>query len=189
MREQNAPKSRIKTTHTHCNLINTHTHTPPHATPPQAYPYRLQQTTIFNNVKRLRLWQHQLTAEDVNLLSRSFPFITEEVTSKLMAEKDEYHIVAASSVDVGYDLWEFWRDNRMRIPHWYSVAKDMALMQPPSAFMERVFSILRACMDERQEPSYSDRIAASAPQVQQRARETVVRHAGDTVSPSVPTVT
>ena len=50
----------------------------------------------------------------------------------------------------------------MRIPHWYSVAKDMALMQPSSAFMERVFSILRACMDERQESSYGDRIAASA---------------------------
>ena len=78
-----------------------------------------------------------------------------------IAEKDEYHI-AASSVDVRYDLWEFWRDKRMRYPHWYSVAKDMALMQPSSAFMERVFSILRACMDDRQESSYSDRIAASA---------------------------
>ena len=78
-----------------------------------------------------------------------------------MAEKDEYHI-AASRVDVEYDLWEFWRDNRMRIPHWYSVAKDMTLMQPSSAFMERVFSILRACMDERQESNYSDRIASSA---------------------------
>ena len=31
-----------------------------------------------------------------------------------------------------------------------------------SAFMERVFSILRAYMDERQESCYSDRIAASA---------------------------
>ena len=65
-------------THTHKKKEDTHTHTPPHATPPQAYPYRY--------VK-----QHQLTAEDVNLLSRPFPFITEaeEVTSKLMAEKDE----------------------------------------------------------------------------------------------------
>ena len=64
-----------------------------------------------------------------------------------MAEKDEYHI-AASSVDVGYDMWEFWRDNKMRIPHWYSVAKDMALMQPSSAFMERVFSI--PCLNGRE---------------------------------------
>ena len=49
-----------------------------------------------------------------------------------------------------------------RLSHWYNVAKDIALMQPSSAFMERVFSILRACVDERQESSYSDRIAVSA---------------------------
>ena len=43
-----------------------------------------------------------------------------------------------------------------------TVAKDIALIQPSSAFMERVFSILRACLDERQETCYSDRITASA---------------------------
>ena len=60
--------------------------------------------------------QHQLTAEDINLLSEPLPFITEEVISKLMAEKDEYQL-AASSVDVEYDLWEFWRNsNRTRLP-------------------------------------------------------------------------
>ena len=48
------------------------------------------------------------------------------------------------------------------MPAWYNVAKDVALIQPSSAFMERVFSILRSCMDERQEQCYSDRIAASA---------------------------
>ena len=104
---------------------------------------------------------HQLTAEDINLLSEPFPFITEEVISKLVAEKDEYQL-PASNVDVEYDLWEFWRNSRTKLPHWYNVAKDIALMQPSSAFMERVFSILRACMDERQESSYSDRIAVSA---------------------------
>ena len=45
---------------------------------------------------------------------------------------------------------------------WYNVAKDVALIQPSSSFMERVFSILRTCMDERQEQCYSDRVAASA---------------------------
>ena len=53
-------------------------------------------------------------------------------------------------------------------------------MQPSSAFfMEGVFSILRACMDERQESSYSDRSS----QVQQRARKTGIRRAGETASP------
>ena len=48
------------------------------------------------------------------------------------------------------------------IPHWCGVAKNIALIQPSSAFMERVFSILRACMDERQASCFSDRIAAAA---------------------------
>ena len=78
-----------------------------------------------------------------------------------MAEKDEYHL-AASGVDTDYDLREIWRDGKTRLPHWYEAAKDIALIQPSSAFMERVFSILRACMDERQESSFSERIAASA---------------------------
>ena len=74
---------------------------------------------------------------------------------------DEYHILA-SNADAGYDLWQFWHDNRLKLPRWYDVAKDIELIQPSSAFMERVFSILRACMDERRESSFSDRIAASA---------------------------
>ena len=52
--------------------------------------------------------------------------------------------------------------------------------------MERVFSILRACMDERQEPSLSDRIAASALLNYNRGRgkyHSVVRVAGVLGSP------
>ena len=105
--------------------------------------------------------QHQFSIADVGLLSGPFPFITEEVINKLVAAKDEYHL-AAFGVDTDYDFWEFWRDSKTRLPHWYEVAKDIGLIQPTSAFMERVFSILRACMDERQESSFSDRIAASA---------------------------
>ena len=79
----------------------------------------------------------------------------------LAAEMDAYN-VAAAETDTGYDLWAFWHDNRLKLPAWYNVAKDVALIQPSSAFMERVFSILRACMDSRQEKCYLDRIAASA---------------------------
>ena len=47
--------------------------------------------------------------------------------------------------------WAFWHDNKLKLPFWYSIAKDIALIQPSSAFMEWVFSILRACLDERHE--------------------------------------
>eukprot|EP00903_Cladosiphon_okamuranus_P018961 g17438.t1 len=111
---------------------------------------------------------HELTLSDVNILggdasegSKPFPFVTDNDISQLIAERDEYHI-ASSTVDCDYDLWQFWRDNKTRLPCWYKIAKDVALIQPSSAFMERVFSILRACMDERQESSFSDRIGAAA---------------------------
>ena len=121
--------------------------------------YKAARLLNFRFVKQ----QHQLSIEDINLLLGPFPFVTDEVIGNLLIvlEKDEY-CIAASTVDVGYDLWEFWRDSRLRLPHWYGVANDIALIQPSSAFMKRVFSILRSCMDERQERSFSDRIAASA---------------------------
>ena len=49
----------------------------------------------------------------------------------------------------------------LRIRAWYEVAQNVALIQPSSAFIERMFSILRAWMDARQGKSYSDRIAAA----------------------------
>ncbi|CAM9778581.1 unnamed protein product, partial [Ascophyllum nodosum] len=105
--------------------------------------------------------QHELDATEIDILQEVFPCVTPAALLQLVAEKDQYNI-AASNADVGYDLWAFWHDNRLNVPAWYDVAKDASLIQPSSAFMERVFSILRACMDERQESCYSDRIAASA---------------------------
>ena len=98
---------------------------------------------------------------DIDILQEVFPCVTPAALLQLVVEKDQYNI-AASNADTGYDLWAFWHDNRLKLPAWYDVAKVAALIQPSSAFMERMFSILRACMDERKKSCYSDRIAASA---------------------------
>ena len=123
--------------------------------------------------------QYQLSLADVGLLSDHFLFITEEVIKKLVAEKGEYHL-AAPDVDADYDLWELWRDSETRLLHWYDVANDTALIQPSSAFMEQDFSILRACMDEMQESSFSASIAVSALLKYNRGRRIGVRRAGKT---------
>ena len=47
------------------------------------------------------------------------------------------------------------------MPAWYNVAKDVALVQPSSAFVERVLSILRSCLDDRQQNCYFHRISAA----------------------------
>ena len=80
-------------------------------------------------------------------------FVKPTNVEALVAKMDAYN-VAAAKTDAGYDLWAFWHDNRLKLPAWYNVAKDVALIQRSSAFMERVFSILRACMDSRQEKCY-----------------------------------
>ena len=106
---------------------------------------------------------HPLDISDIEILEDVFPFVnTDDVVHNLELEKPDDNIAASNNADAGHDLWAFWHDNKLKLRFWYNVAKDIALIQPPSAFMERVFSILRACLDERQETCNSDRIRASA---------------------------
>ena len=103
---------------------------------------------------------HPIDISDIAILE-VLPFVSTDVVNNLELEKADYNI-AASNADAGHDLWAFWHNNRLKLPFWYNVAKDIALIQPFSAFMERVFSTLRACLEERQETCYSDRNRASA---------------------------
>ena len=105
--------------------------------------------------------RHELDAVDIDIPLEVFPFVTPTPLLQIVVEKDQNNI-APSNADAAYDLWAFWHDNRREMPAWYDVAKDVAFIQPSSAFIERVFSSLRACMDDRQEQSYSDHIPASA---------------------------
>ena len=108
---------------------------------------------------------HPLDISDIDILEDVFPFVNTDVVHNLELENTDYNIAASNNnVDAGHDLlWAFWHDNRLKLPFWYNVAKKIALIQSSSAFMERVFSIVRACLDERQETTcYSDRIRASA---------------------------
>ena len=114
--------------------------------------------------------QNEPVVTDIAILEEVFPFVTATVLHELEVELNLY-TTAASQTSSGYDLWAFWDDNKDKLPAWYGVAQDVALIQPSSAFVERVFSILRACMDERQEHCYSDRIAASTLLKYNRASE------------------
>ena len=59
--------------------------------------------------------------------------------------------MAANDTDSDYDYMLFWANNKLTLPTWFAVVSDVVLSQPSSAFMERVFSILRCCFSERQE--------------------------------------
>ncbi|CAM9715366.1 unnamed protein product, partial [Sphacelaria rigidula] len=68
-------------------------------------------------------------------------------------------------------LLSFWDDNKTRLPTWYLVAMDIVLIQPSSAFMKRVFSSLRGCLDSRQERALGDRIEAAVMLKYNRSRK------------------
>ena len=104
--------------------------------------------------------QNELVATDLSILQEVLPFVTANVLHDLEVEMDVYN-TAASQTSSGYDLWAFWGDNREKNPAWFNVAQDIALIQPSSAFIERVFPLLRAALDVQQESSHSDKIAAS----------------------------
>ncbi|CAB1107293.1 unnamed protein product [Ectocarpus sp. CCAP 1310/34] len=89
------------------------------------------------------------------------PFVKSKMVKGLLKEKEDYYM-AASDTDIEYGHMAFWKDNEKRLPTWHALVLDVALLQPSSAFMERVFSILPCCFNERQEHVYSDRICASA---------------------------
>ena len=68
---------------------------------------------------------HPLDISDIEILEDVFPFVNTDVVHNLELEKNDYNI-AAFNADGGHDLWAFWHDNRLKLPFWYNVAKDIS---------------------------------------------------------------
>lgn len=108
---------------------------------------------IFKATKLVEFCPHEAAPlharDEIRLLKYVFPFLDDNAEAKLVKERDCYPI-AATSVDAYNDLMAF-SHNKMKLPTWYIVAIDVVLIQPSSEFMERVFSPLKSCMDDRQQ--------------------------------------
>ncbi|CAB1115847.1 unnamed protein product [Ectocarpus sp. CCAP 1310/34] len=99
-------------------------------------------------------------SDDTIRTLKVLPFVKKKMVRGLLKEKEDFYM-AASDTEAEYGHMAFWNDNKKKLPTWHALVLDVALLQPSSAFMERVFSILRCCFNERQEHVYSDRICAS----------------------------
>ena len=109
------------------------------------------------------------TVDEISKLN-VFPFVTTEVQQRLRQEKADFFAAAVGTASQ-YDLMSFWNDNKNKLPQWYKVAMDIFLLQPSSAFIERVFSILRGCLDSRQESALVDTIESAVMLKYNRHRE------------------
>ena len=59
------------------------------------------------------------------------------------------------------DLWEFFRQQSLKLPTWWLCAKEITLITPSSCTVERVFSMLAHGFDQTQEKSLEDYVLAS----------------------------
>ena len=91
----------------------------------------------------------------------NFTFLNnQKILDSLKSEFPQYIAKAAdTSPDVDTILW--WMDHSEDLPNWSLAAQMVALVQPSSAAVERVFSILKASFGHLQDNSLQDYVETS----------------------------
>lgn len=75
------------------------------------------------------------------------------------AEWKKYRRVAIlekAKGETACDLWSFWRNQKLNLPKMFRLAKEIALIVPSSATVERLFSIFNATYGDRQDSALQD---------------------------------
>ena len=90
---------------------------------------------------------------------KAFPFLIDRLEN-LKLELPMY-IAAAEDVSNTTDVLEWWKSNETKLPHWAEACKRAFLVQPSSAAVERVFSLLNNSFCKQQEHSMEDYIESS----------------------------
>lgn len=90
----------------------------------------------------------------------SLPFVTSKEISNLKAELPDY-LAKCEDLEETYDKLQWWKCQESTLPHWATVAKKILAVQPSSAAVERVFSLLNSSFGEQQEQALQDYMEAS----------------------------
>ena len=98
-------------------------------------------------------------ASSVDLL-KSFPFVTADEICNLKGELPAY-LAKAEDLDEKVYKLSWWKSQETSLPNWCTVVKKNLLLQPSSAAVERVFSLLNSGFGTQQEQSFQDYIQAS----------------------------
>jgi hypothetical protein len=59
-------------------------------------------------------------------------------------------------------LWQWWCQQRVRLPGWFGVVRVLCLIQPSSAVMERFFSTIKSQTSAQQNAEYEDTLQGRA---------------------------
>lgn len=94
-----------------------------------------------------------LSAECIFLLR--LPAVPETALPGLRAELEEYRNIALAH-DPDADQWSFWRHYQLRLPVWYKLACNVALIMTSSASVERLFSLYEGRFGDQQQGALED---------------------------------
>jgi hypothetical protein len=111
---------------------------------------------IFNPL-RIR----DFNANEILQAAKGLPFVDPPELKRMAEELSTYTSIAASVSTTTVDLEEFWAAKSSSLPAWSRVAFQVGLIQPSSACVERVFSILRAHFNKRQNHARQDLVEGS----------------------------
>jgi len=102
-----------------------------------------------------------LDASSVDALSL-FPFFTQEQIVALKKELPSYLAkVRSTGDDSDIDCLKWWKSHESTLPVWSDATKRVLVVQPSSAAVERVFSILNTAFGNYQQNSLQDYIEVS----------------------------
>ena len=71
------------------------------------------------------------------------------------------YLAKATDTSSGVKVIDWWLQHKDELPNWSSAAQMIALVQPSSAAVERVFSMLKAPFGPQQDNSLQDYIESS----------------------------
>ena len=96
----------------------------------------------------------------VNLLSE-ITFLNNKTTLNNLKYEFLQYIAVSEDTSPEVDVMSWWAEHSDELPYWSSAAKMVALIQPSSGAVERVFSILTNTFGTQQDNSLQDYIEAS----------------------------
>ena len=75
-----------------------------------------------------------------------------------MKEELPSYLALVADTDANFSPLEWWKSNSNALPNWSAAARKIFLIQPTSATVERVFSLLTNCFNDQQEGALQDYI-------------------------------
>jgi len=128
----------------------------------------LRRARIFNP---LRVLDVGVKIDEIESLATIFPWLEFQngLISQMIVEWAKYKSRAKDfAVPPGISfaerasmIWDWWMRQRVNLPAWSSAVALLALVQPSSAAMERVYSIVRRQFDDKQTKSLMDYVEGS----------------------------